>query len=75
MKFRNSVLAVSAVALLFGGMLAAEKVSRRAVEVQLKADGCDPVPLPYPRPTRGRALNTSKAAGSRHSTRAPAASA
>jgi hypothetical protein len=53
MTVRKFLFAVSAVALLFGGSVLAEKASRRPVpQPKSVADGADPVPLPYPKPPR-----------------------
>jgi len=53
MNVRRSIFAVSTMALLLGGSYFARKASQTAVsEPRLRADGCDPVPLPYPKPTR-----------------------
>ena len=57
MNARRSLFAVSAVALFLGGSYFAQKTSQRVTpEPRLRADGCDPVPLPYPKPTKGRAV-------------------
>ena len=65
MTVRKILFAVSAVVLLFGGSVLAEKASRRPVpQPQSVADGADPVPLPYPRPRSGIVDNANVLPGS-----------
>jgi hypothetical protein len=54
MKGRKSVFLASAVALFFAAAgVAGWAVVKPPTGPSLHADGTDPVPLPYPRPTRG----------------------
>jgi hypothetical protein len=53
MKVRKSLFAVSVVGLLFAGPFSVGKAVSKVSSRPAVADGTDPVPRPYPKPTRG----------------------